>query len=350
MKSRIFLCCAAAAVLLYTGCSLIKSDAPTEPNDNSTPTVPASILDNHDNEESPSISDESNTPAVTVQEAPPIPDETTASEAKEPETTDIKVVTAPVPDNSESQKPEPDTSKADESVTPVITAPSSTDTPTKTESEEPDIDPNYMYQTEDDFFFVVNKQLLLPEDYDIELDYVQGDYKMEVTAAKHMRDMIAAAKEDGIDLKILSTYRTVKYQKNLFDRNVKSRMEKYGMSYEDAYYDTSINIAPPGGSEHNAGLAADIITKNDWDTYEAFEDTKEFAWLQEHAWEYGYILRYLKGKEDITGYIYEPWHYRYVGVKYAKTVRDSGLCLEEYFEKYVWADGADPVFPWDKLV
>ena len=187
----------------------------------------------------------------------------------------------------------------------------------------------------------------VPEQTEAQTDYVQGSYEMEKTAAKHMREMIAAAKEDGINLKVLSAYRTVNYQKKLFERNVKSRMEDYGMSYEEAYYDTSINIAPPGGSEHNAGLAADIITENDWDTYTGFEDTDEFAWLQIHAPEHGFILRYLKGKEDITGYIYEPWHYRYVGVKYAQDIMDSGLCLEEYFEKYVWVDGVEPSFPFD---
>ena len=215
------------------------------------------------------------------------------------------------------------------------------------ESGEEPIDKDYIYQDEDDFFYVVNKTYLLPEDYEIETDYVQGSYEMEKTAAKHMCEMIAAAKEDGINLKVLSAYRTVNYQKKLFERNVKSRMEDYGMTYDEAYYDTSINIAPPGGSEHNAGLAADIITEDDWDTYTGFEDTEEFAWLQVHAPEHGFILRYLKGKEDITGYIYEPWHYRYVGVKYARDIMDSGLCLEEYFEKYVWIDGVEPSFPWD---
>lgn len=348
MKSRIFLCCAAMAVILYAGCSLIKSDIPAAPNDENDPASSVNTSDDLNNENPPSsadMPDENNVPPVTVEDTQSDPETTSSAETEEPEITDIKVVTEPAADSSEPPKTESDAPSAEPN-TPAT----NTVTPPKSESEESDIDPNYMYQTEDDFFFVVNKQLLLPEDYDVKLDYVQGDYKMEVTAAKYMRDMIAAAKKDGIELKILSTYRTVKYQKNLFERNVKSRMENNGMSYEDAYYDTSINIAPPGGSEHNAGLAADIITKNDWDTYEAFEDTKEFAWLQEHAWEYGYILRYLKDKEDITGYIYEPWHYRYVGTKYAKTVRDSGLCLEEYFEKYVWADGSDPVFPWDKLV
>ncbi len=191
------------------------------------------------------------------------------------------------------------------------------------DGEEFDIDPDYAY-------FLVNKEIRLPDDYSIETDTVQGDYVMETTAAYFCRLMIEAAKEDGIELKVLSAYRTVKYQERLFERNIESRMED-GMTYDEAYADVSVNIAPPGGSEHNAGLAVDIITKKDWDTYTGFEDTKEFAWLVENGPDYGYILRYLKGKEDITGYIYEPWHFRYIGIKYARDIMDSGLCLEEYF-------------------
>ncbi len=189
---------------------------------------------------------------------------------------------------------------------------------------------NYYFASEDDYFFVVNKEKPLPEDYSIETSFVQGSYELEIVAAQHCREMIEAAARDGIDLKVLSAYRTVNYQKKLFERNVNSRMEDDGMTYEEAYADVSINIAPPGGSEHNAGLAVDIIDRNHWDTYEAFEDTPEFAWLSENATKFGFILRYPKGKEDITGYIYEPWHYRYVGVKYASDVMNSGLCLEEY--------------------
>lgn len=200
--------------------------------------------------------------------------------------------------------------------------------------DEPDeqlvIPENYYFASEDDYMFVVNKDNHLPDDYAIETSFVQGSYEMEIVAAQHCRQMIEAAARDGIDLKVLSAYRTINYQENLFERNVSLRMEDDGMTYEEAYADVSVNIAPPGGSEHNAGLAADIIDRNHWDTYEAFEDTPEFEWLQNNCTKYGFILRYPKGKEDITGYIYEPWHYRYVGVKYAAAVMESGLCLEEY--------------------
>lgn len=198
------------------------------------------------------------------------------------------------------------------------------------EEEEIAIPENYYFDSPDDYFFLVDKDHFLPEDYAIETDFVQGSYELEIVAAYHCKQMIAAAEKEGIKLKVLSAYRTVEYQKKLFERNVNARMEEDGMSYEEAYADVSVNIAPPGGSEHNAGLAVDIIDENHWDTYEEFENTPEFRWLSEHCTEYGFILRYPKGKEDVTGYIYEPWHYRYVGTQYAKNIADSGLCLEEY--------------------
>lgn len=346
MKRILLICAAAVIVLSYTGCS--------EQNKN-----PADISNPAAQSESTSeVTSLPTEPTVEVTSMPPVttPEVTIQPTCVEhdcttPATTEPEVTSANQSEavTTTEVTTEATTSAATESTTSVITEATtqSESTPQPEESGEEPIDPTYIYQDEDDFFYVVNKTYLLPEDYEIQTDYVQGSYEMEKTAAKHMREMIAAAKEDGINLKVLSAYRTVKYQKRLFERNVKSRMEDYGMSYEEAYYDTSINIAPPGGSEHNAGLAADIITENDWDTYTGFEDTEEFAWLQIHAPEHGFILRYLKGKEDITGYIYEPWHYRYVGVKYAQDVMDSGLCLEEYFEKYVWVDGAEPSFPWD---
>lgn len=200
------------------------------------------------------------------------------------------------------------------------------------EKEELTIPENYYFSNDSDYYFLVNKDNLLPDDYEIETSVVQGSYELEIVAAYHCREMIEAAKADGISLKVLSAYRTIEYQRNLFDKNVDQRMNEMGMTYDEAVYDVSVNIAPPGGSEHNAGLAVDIIDVNHWDTYEDFENTPEFKWLSEHCTEYGFVLRYPKGKEDLTGYIYEPWHYRYVGLENAKAVMTSGLCLEELLE------------------
>ncbi|MBQ8568071.1 MAG: D-alanyl-D-alanine carboxypeptidase family protein [Oscillospiraceae bacterium] len=192
--------------------------------------------------------------------------------------------------------------------------------------------------------FLVNDMNPLPKNYDdvIETELVDDttyrDYYMDSRMAEYMIDLLAAAKEDGVQLTVVSTYRTYDYQKNNFDTSVEYRMEK-GMSYEEAYNDTLGEVQIPGHSEHNAGLAVDILS-DEYNSMEddGFEDTEAFRWLSENASDYGFILRYPKGKKDITGIVYEPWHYRFVGVYYAKDIEESGLCLEEYFEEKGWLD------------
>lgn len=191
--------------------------------------------------------------------------------------------------------------------------------------------------------FLVNKQNPLPKDYDsiIETELVyEGDKNgyVDKRAAKYAKDMFAAALEDGIDLWVVSSYRTIQYQQDNFDRSVQQRMDN-GMTYDDAYADTLREVAMPGESEHNAGLAMDIMSVEYTSMDDAgFENTKAFEWLDKHAAEYGFILRYPKDKESITEIIYEPWHYRFVGVYYASEIKKSGLCLEEYFAERGWTD------------
>ncbi len=283
-------------------------------------------------------------PKVTITTTEPADD---SSQTTNPTTTEVNETTEPTTEatteattTSSQETTEVTTTEATTESTTEATTEVTTETTVETEEVEPKTEISDVEFIVDEHFFLVNREYPLLDDYEIETDYVQGSYELEVTAAKYCRDMIEAAREDGIELKVLSAYRTVSYQKKLFERNIESRMEKYGWSYDEAYADVLINIALPGTSEHNAGLAVDVVTEDDWDTYEAFDQTKEYRWLQENAADYGFILRYLKDKTDITGYIYEPWHYRYVGVEYAAIIRDSGLCLEEFFEEYVWADNS----------
>ncbi len=194
--------------------------------------------------------------------------------------------------------------------------------------------------------FLVNKKNPLPLDYDSRIETKVifeswREYYLDVRAAEYFEKMLDAAKEDGIDLLVVSAYRTIEYQQQNFDRSVQDRVDK-GMSYDDAYADTLAEVALPGESEHNAGLALDIMSQ-DYTSMEddGFENTEAFAWLDKHAAEYGFILRYPKGKQEITGIIYEPWHYRFVGVYYANEIKESGLCLEEYYEKNGWLDSDD---------
>lgn len=191
--------------------------------------------------------------------------------------------------------------------------------------------------------FLVNKQNPLPDNYDsmIETELVyEGDKDgyVDKRAAKYATDMFAAAKEDGIDLWVISSYRTIGYQQDNFDRSVQQRIDN-GMTKEEAIADTKREVAMPGESEHNAGLAMDIMSAEYTSMDDAgFEDTKAFEWLDKHAAEYGFILRYPKDKESVTEIIYEPWHYRFVGVYYANEIKKSGLCLEEYFAERGWTD------------
>ena len=144
-------------------------------------------------------------------------------------------------------------------------------------------------------------------------------------------DMLQEAEEDGVTLAICSPYRDLEYQQMLFNRKVKRYMNM-GMSYMEAYQLSSQAVTVPGASEHQIGLALDIVT----DTYvsldEGFAETPAGKWLAENSYKYGFILRYPKGKEDITGIEYEPWHFRYVGIDAATVITEKGITLEEFWE------------------
>lgn len=192
--------------------------------------------------------------------------------------------------------------------------------------------------------FLVNNNNSLPDDYDKRISvkqvYTNGErtFDFDERAADYLINMFEAAKKDGINLTVNSAYRTIEYQQFNFDRSVQQRVNN-GMSYDEAVADTEKEVAYPGKSEHNAGLSADIFS----DEYVSFDDdgfknTKAYAWLMENAADYGFILRYPENKEKETGIIYEPWHYRFVGVYYAHKVTEGGLCLEEFFEQNGWLD------------
>lgn len=167
---------------------------------------------------------------------------------------------------------------------------------------------------------LVNKHYTLPAAYAPELEALGKGYgsgSLRPEAAQAFRAMADGARADGISLRSVSAYRSYQAQKSTYNR--------YLRQYRQAVVDTF--SARPGHSEHQTGLALDINVAS---TRAHFENTPAFAWLKEHCAEYGFILRYDQGKEDITGYRFEPWHYRYVGVETAKAVMEQGLCYEEY--------------------
>ncbi|OLN23169.1 peptidase M15 [Domibacillus antri] len=181
---------------------------------------------------------------------------------------------------------------------------------------------------------LVNKAFALPSDY-IPPDLVRpnvaysfGDQDIEKSymrkeAAAALEQLFAGAKEDGLFLFAVSGYRSYERQEEILAAGAAADGEAKALG----------SIAPPGMSEHQSGLAMDISSEsNGFELNQEFEATAEGKWLKEHAHEYGFILRYPKGKEEITRYIYEPWHFRYVGKEAAAIIAENDWTLEEYFD------------------
>ncbi len=200
--------------------------------------------------------------------------------------------------------------------TSVTTAPPVTDTETTTTTEPEPPKPPYPVETDIEVIdgvtyingiLIVNKTYGLPEWFDPGVDPV---------AQAKLEEMYAAAADDGITLWTASGYRTYEEQRILY--------EDYAAV--DGYEAADTYSARPGHSEHETGLTFDVN-----DPSSTFDGTPEAQWLEQHCAEYGFIIRYPKGKEDITGFMYESWHVRYVGEEVAKFVMENGICLEEYF-------------------
>lgn len=175
------------------------------------------------------------------------------------------------------------------------------------------------------YLTVVNSGYRIPSDYKPELVTVCGSSeRLDSKVAAQYEKMYKAAAKEGVYLTPCSGYRSYELQERNYNRKVQY-YKNQGYSTAQAKIKAATIIMPPGSSEHNLGYAMDIVCVDEW-----FEDTKEFKWLQKNAADYGFIMRYPKDKQNITKVIYEPWHWRYVGVKAAKAIKSSGLTLEEY--------------------
>lgn len=178
---------------------------------------------------------------------------------------------------------------------------------------------------------LINSTHYLPEDFSVILaDFETG--KVDARIADTCKRMFTHAQKDGISLQLVDAYRTYDRQNYLYQKKVKSYIEK-GYSQADAENEAATVTARPNTSEHQTGLALDIVTSSYRVMDKGFADTKAFQWLNEHAHEYGFILRYPENKKSITGVIYEPWHWRFVGVEAASYMKESGQCLEEYLDE-----------------
>ncbi|NLC97075.1 MAG: M15 family metallopeptidase [Erysipelotrichaceae bacterium] len=171
---------------------------------------------------------------------------------------------------------------------------------------------------------LANKEKLISDTYVPELVQVEGtDKKLRPEAADAYLEMVEAAKNENINIILISGYRSYSEQRSLWY----TYEEKYGRKYANRM------DATPGASEHQLGLAVDLGgADGKCKLYECFENTSTGKWLFENAYKYGYILRYPKGKESVTGIMYSPWHYRYIGKEEAQKVFDSNLTLEEFYQ------------------
>lgn len=181
---------------------------------------------------------------------------------------------------------------------------------------------------EDDILVLVNKSNKLTKSFippnleKINYKYANKDKYLRKEAKIAFEKLSKKAKKENLNITAVSTYRSFDYQENLFKNYVKEYGKNYALKCS----------AKPGHSEHQTGLAVDVMGSNK--DYNKFAETKEFIWMKENAHKYGFILRYPKGKENITGFKYEPWHYRYVGIYIATIIYREDLTLEEFYSKY----------------
>ena len=184
---------------------------------------------------------------------------------------------------------------------------------------------------------LVNPWNQLPEGYTVELTELRNGHAVDTRAYPDLQRMMDDCRAAGLEPVICSSYRTLETQQRLYENKIRRLMNE-GLSREEATAQAGTVVAVPGTSEHQTGLALDIVDASYQVLDTAQESTAVQQWLMANSWEYGFILRYPGEKSDLTGIIYEPWHYRYVGQDAAREMRELGMCLEEYLE---WLDGID---------
>ena len=212
---------------------------------------------------------------------------------------------------------------------PALTAtqpPLTTEQPEATTAAEPETDPPAPAEDKSWKLILVNADHPLPEDYTVSLKELRNGHHVDERIYPELQQMFDDARAQGIHPLINESFRTRERQQEILDKYTAS-YEAAGMSHEDAYAKARQTVALPGTSEHELGLALDIIAEYDADS------TATWNWLKENSWKYGFILRYPADKVERTGIDYEPWHFRYVGVEAAKEITEQGLCLEEYVEQ-----------------
>lgn len=200
-----------------------------------------------------------------------------------------------------------------------------TDTPEENAQEPP-------VNVDDELLTVVNPWNPLPEDWVCDLVTLSDGRRVDSRCYEAFEEMMAACRDAGYAPFLCSAYRTQETQQSLYDNKVQ-RLMNSGMGEEEAKVEAAKAVAIPGTSEHQLGLAVDIVDANMQDLTDEQENTETQKWLMANSWRYGFIHRYPNDKTDITGIIYEPWHYRYVGKAAAQDIFNRDITLEEYVGK-----------------
>ncbi len=231
-------------------------------------------------------------------------------------------------------KATPQTESASASVTPAPAAPTATSAPaapTVTPTAMPTSTPTPPALPREWNLILVNPWNPLPEDFTAELQTVENGHSVDARIAVYLENMLADARTQGLSPMICSSYRTMEKQQTLYANKVNEYLSQ-GYTQENAESEAGKWVAVPGTSEHQTGLAVDLVSSSYQILDQKQEKTPEQKWLMENSYKYGFILRYPNNKREITGIYYEPWHYRYVGYKTAKEIYEKGLCYEEYLE------------------
>lgn len=192
-----------------------------------------------------------------------------------------------------------------------------------------DVTPETPVNVDDELLTVVNPWNPLPEDWVSDLVALSDGRRVDSRCYEAFEEMMDACRDAGYAPFLCSAYRTQETQQSLYDNKVQ-RLINSGMSEDEAKVEAAKTVAIPGTSEHQLGLAVDIVDANMQDLTDEQENTETQKWLMANSWRYGFIHRYPNGKSAVTGIIYEPWHYRYVGKDVAQEIFNRGITLEEY--------------------
>lgn len=181
----------------------------------------------------------------------------------------------------------------------------------------------------DELLTLVNFENTIPKDWKVDLVQLNNGQSVDRRIYDDLIAMLQAAKSEGLNPLICSSYRTNEKQEQLYQNKVSEYLSQ-GYTKVEASDKAAFWVARPGTSEHQLGLAVDIVSTKNQRLDRSQENTVEQQWLIQNSWKYGFVLRYPTNKNSITGVGYEPWHYRYVGKEHAKKINELGVCLEEY--------------------